>query len=114
MKYLHQVAIIIGICFLGELLHQLLNLPIPGSVLGMIIMFAALCTGLIKLEMIEELSNLLLSHLAFFLVPAGVGVIASLNLLHGKWPAVISVCLISTVIVMIVTGYTIQWVKRGR
>ena len=114
MKLLRQVCIIIGICFLGELLHKLLRIPIPGNILGMIILFICLCLSIIKLEMIKEISNFLLDHLAFFFIPSGVGLIACMNILKGEWIAFLGVCLITTVIIMVFTGYTVQLLKRGQ
>ncbi|HBE79636.1 MAG TPA: CidA/LrgA family protein, partial [Firmicutes bacterium] len=66
------------------------------------------------LEMIAEVSGFLLDHLAFFFIPAGVGIIACMGLLRGKWLAVLGVCFITTVLIMVVTGHTIQWMQRGR
>lgn len=114
MKLLRQICIIIGICFLGEALQRLFKLPIPGNILGMIILFILLCSGVIKLEMIEEISNFLLDHLSFFFIPAGVGLITCMSVLKGHWIAFLGVCLITTVIVMVVTGYTVQLLKRGQ
>ncbi len=114
MKLLRQIGIIVGICLLGGVLQYVFKLPIPGNVLGMVILLVALCSGLIKLEMIAEVSEFLLDHLAFFFIPAGVGIIACLGLLHRKWLAVVGVCLITTVLTMVVTGHTIQWMQRGK
>ena len=114
MKLLRQIGIIFGISLLGGILQRLLKLPIPGNVLGMVILLGGLCGGIIKLEMIEEVSDFLLAHLAFFFIPAGVGILACLGLLRGKWLAVLGVCLITTVLIMVVTGHTIQWMQRGK
>lgn len=114
LKLLRQAGIIVGICFIGELLQRLLKLPIPGNVLGMLILFTCLCTGVIKLEMINEISDFLLDHLAFFFIPAGVGLLACTDALNGKWLAFLGVCIITTIIVMIITGHTVQILKRGR
>ena len=113
MKILRQVLIILVICFLGDFLHRLFHLPIPGNVLGMIILFVCLCTGIIKLEMIQEISDFLLDHLAFFFVPAGVGLVACTGILAGKWLIFLGLCLLTTVIIMVVTGHTVQFVKWG-
>lgn len=114
LKLLRQTGIIVGICFLGELLQRLFKLPVPGNVLGMILLFICLCSGIIKLEMIKEISDFLLDHLAFFFIPAGVGLLACMNVLNGKWLAFLGVCLITMIIIMVVTGHTVQLLKRGR
>ncbi|KOF57435.1 MULTISPECIES: CidA/LrgA family protein [Clostridium] len=112
MKLLRQLCIILGICFIGEALNKLLNLPIPGNVLGMIILLILLNTGIIKLEKIEEISNFLLEHLAFFFVPAGVGLISCFGLLKKNLISITFIILISTIIIMAVTGLTVQLLKR--
>ncbi|MCT8975557.1 CidA/LrgA family protein [Clostridium sp. CX1] len=112
MKIIRQLAIILIICFLGELLRRVLNLTVPGNVMGMIILLMLLCTGIIKVEMIEDISKFLLDHLAFFFLPAGVGLIASIALIKDYWYYVLIIAFISTVVVMVVTGITVQLFKR--
>lgn len=113
LKLLRQASIILGIYFLGELLQKSLNLPIPGSVIGMLILLGLLYTGVIKLDMIEEISNFLLDHLAIFFIPAGVGLISSFSLLRGNWFAIIAVSFISTIIVLVATGIIVQIILKG-
>ncbi|MDK2799623.1 MAG: holin-like protein [Clostridiales bacterium] len=113
MKLLRQFGIILSISLIGELVSKLLNIPIPGNVIGMLILLSLLFLGTVKLETIDEITKFLLDHLAFFFIPAGVGLISNLQLLRGKWGAIFLICLISTTLVMVVTGLTIQLVKRG-
>ncbi|SHJ72635.1 CidA/LrgA family protein [Tepidibacter formicigenes] len=112
MKIFRQLGIILIISFLGEFISSFFNLPIPGSIIGMIILFICLCTKIIKLDMINEISKFLIDHLAFFFIPVGVGLISSLNLLEGKWMLIILISLISTVLVIFTTGFTVQLLKR--
>lgn len=114
MKFLRQFAIILVICFLGEALHRVLNLPIPGSVVGMILLLLGLMTGVIKLKHIEETSEFLLDHLAFFFVPAGVGIISSLDVMKGNWVPIFVIIVISTIVVMVTTGITVQLLKGDK
>lgn len=112
MKLLRQLGIILGIALLGEIISKLLNLPIPGNVLGMVILLIFLSLKIVKIEMIEELSNFLLGYLAFFFIPAAVGLIANLDLLKEQGIAILTICVISTIVAIVVTGLTIQFVKR--
>ncbi|MCY6370261.1 CidA/LrgA family protein [Clostridium ganghwense] len=114
MKLLRQSSIILIIWFSGELLHTTLNLPIPGSVLGMLILLTCLCTRVIKLDMIEEFSNFLLDHLAFFFIPAGVGLISCFPILKDNWIAIIAISFFSTIIIMSSTGIIVQSMIRRR
>lgn len=113
MKLLRQSCIILGIYFLGELLQFAFHLTVPGSVLGMLILLICLCSGLIKLDMIEDVSNFLLDHLAFFFLPAGVGLISSFSVLKGNWTAIIIVSIISTILILSITGLLVQIMMKG-
>lgn len=112
MKLLRQFGIVLAIWLLGEALHQLLYIPIPGSVLGMLILFLCLCTGIIKVEMLEEISRFLLDHLAFFFVPAGVGLITSMKILKADGLAILGISIVTTILVLGITGQTVQFIKR--
>ncbi|WP_340818084.1 CidA/LrgA family protein [Methanolobus sp. WCC4] len=117
MKYLIHViqfGIILAICYLGDLIHNYLSLPIPGNVLGMVILLIFLLTGVIKLSMIEDVSNFFLKHLAFFFIPAAVGIITCFTILEGKWTALFIISVVSTFIIAVVTGATVQILMRRR
>lgn len=109
---LKQFSIILCIYFLGELIQKAFELPIPGNVLGMFILFFGLCTGIIKLNKIEKISDFLLDNMAFFFLPASVSLITFFVFLKGKLIDIIAVSFISTFIILIVTGYTVELVQR--
>ncbi|HWQ44146.1 MAG TPA: CidA/LrgA family protein [Methanosarcina barkeri] len=110
---LKEFSIILIIYFLGELLQKISGLPIPGNVVGMLILFLGLYTGIIKLKMIGKISDFLLDNLAFFFLPAGVSLITCFSLLEGKWTAILEVSLLSTVITLGVTGLIVEFVKKS-
>lgn len=115
MKLLRQFGIIIGLFVIGELINKYLYIPIPGNIIGMLLLFVSLRLKIIKIEMIEEVSNFLLNHLAFFFIPPGVALIASLDKLSSIWIGFLVITIITTTIVMGVTGISVQQVlKRGR
>ncbi len=111
MKLLRQFLIILIICVLGEVLNKVVHIPLPGSIIGMILLFICLLTGIIKIEMIEEISKFLLDHLAFFFIPSGVGLLAYMGILKQNAVPLVVICLVTTVIVMVVTGLTVQLIK---
>ncbi len=114
IKYLFQFGIILLICFTGEFLQTSLNLPIPGNIIGMLLLLFLLLTGLVKLPMIEDVSNFMLKHLSFFFIPAAVGLITCFSVLEGKWAVLISISVISTFIIAAVTGITVQMLMKRR
>lgn len=113
MKILRQVVIILGILLLGEGIRVMTGITIPGTVIGMVLLFIALMTKLIKLDQIEQVSKFLLDHLAFLFVPAGVGLINSLDVIGSSWLPILVIVLVSTVVVIGVTGWTVQLLKRS-
>lgn len=114
MKILRQLAIILGILMIGEVINNLLNIPIPGNIIGMILLFLGLYFKIIKLDMIEDTSNFLLKYLAFFFIPPGVALIALLDELSSIWFSFLVIIILSSIIVMAVTGVVVQQVmKRG-
>lgn len=114
MKYLRQWAIILLMCLTGELTTRLFHLPVPGNVIGMVLLFVLLFTKTIKLEMVETVSDSLLNHLALFFLPAGVGLMTCFTLIKDKLIPFILLLVITTIIVMAATGHTIQQIKRRR
>lgn len=112
MKILKQLCIILIILYIGEFINKFFKIPIPGNVIGMVILLLCLLSGIIKLEMIEDISKFLLDNLAFFFIPAGVGLIKSLNIIGDQWVGILSVTIISTIIVIAATGLTVQFLKR--
>lgn len=114
MRYIRQFAIILLFCFLGQAISTAFKLPIPGTVLGMLMMVVALCLGIIKLDAVEEVGSFLLDYLPFFFVPAGIGLITSFKAISNCWIYLLIIIAISTIITMAVTGLTVQLIKRGK
>lgn len=112
MKLLRQLLIISSICLAGELLNKWLGIPLPGNVLGMIILLVCLLAGVVTLKMIKEISDFLLDHLAFFFLPAGVGLLGCMNVIGENWGGLLIITVVSTIAVMLVTGYTVQFFKN--
>ena len=113
MKLFRESLIILGIYLLGELLSRSLNLPIPGNILGMLILFILLCTKVVKVDNISTVTNFLLDHLSFFFIPAGVGLMASIGIIKSTWWQLLVVCISTTVIIIGVTGTIVQAISRS-
>lgn len=108
MKYLRQFAIILFISLLGELLRVLIPLPIPASVYGLVLMLLALTTGVIKLHQVKEASAFLIEIMPVMFIPAGVGLLESWPALKPVWIPVVLITMLTTVIVIVVTGRVAQ------
>ena len=112
MKHLKQFLIILLFSFLGEGLKALLPLPVPASIYGLVLLFAALELGIIKLSAVEDAGKFLIEIMPVMFIPAGVGLVESWGILK---PVLVPVCIITVVTivtVMAVTGLLSQWVIR--
>ena len=107
MKLLIQFGIIFGVCWVGEGLSQLL--PLPGSVISMILLFLLLLTKLVKPAHIAEKSDFLLKNMAFFFIPAGVAVMESAGLLWENLLPFLAVCLITLVVTFAATALAVRF-----
>ena len=112
MKYIKQFMIIMIITFMGEYIKELLPFKIPGSVYGLVLMLIGLMSGIIKLEAVKETAEFFVSVLPIMFVAPSVGLLSA-------WPQLKSILLpfcviavLSTFIVMIVTGRISQFVIR--
>lgn len=110
MRYVRQIGIILGITMAGEVLNQVLPLPVPAGVYGLFIMLAALISGAVKLESVEGTGNFLMDTMTMMFIPATVGIVENIDELKAVLVPFILVILISTVAVMAVTGKTAQWI----
>ena len=92
----------------GEFISRILDLPIPGNVLGMVLLLLGLITKLVDIKWLEEAADLLLSNLGLFFVPAGVGVMVYGDLIAAEWLPISVATILSTFVVMAVTGKLAQ------
>ncbi len=114
MKIFQQLCIILGINVAGEVISYLLHLPLPGSITGMLLLLLLLFTGVVKEEHIRETSNFLLLNMGFFFIPAGVSIMVSYHALKGCYLQALLVVVLSTCIVVAVTGLVSQCVISWR
>lgn len=112
MRYLKQFTIILFISFLGELLYWLIPLPVPASIYGLLLMLGALCTGVVKLSSVRESGKFLIDIMPVMFIPASVGLLDSWGVLKPIWIPVAVITLVSTVVVMAVSGLVAQVVIR--
>lgn len=87
--------------FIGELLSKLMHGFIPGSVLGMVLLFLALFFKLLKPDKVQSVATVLTKNMAVFFVPAGVGLMVYAELVSKSFVAIIAAIAGSTVITII-------------
>ncbi|MDY3342591.1 MAG: CidA/LrgA family protein [Lachnospiraceae bacterium] len=112
MKYLRQFMIILLVSFWGELLKYVIPLPVPASIYGLVILFILLETGILKLDAVKETSVFLIEIMPLMFIPAGVGLMESWGDLNSMLVEVVVIILVSTVLVMGVSGKVTELVLK--
>lgn len=112
MKYFRQFGIILAVTFIGEILKYIIPLPIPASIYGLILMLIILKTKIISLEQVKETGTFLIEIMPLMFIPAAVGLLVSWDVLKDICIPVIIITILTTVIVMIVTGKVTQFMIK--
>lgn len=108
---------ILGLVLVSELGYWAagwLGLPIPGNVLGMLLLFGLLATGVVPLWIVEAAAMLLLRHLAFFFIPLAVGLMGFADLLREHGLAILAALLVSAVAGIYAAAFASQWLAAAR
>ena len=112
MKYLSQFLIIMGFTVAGEALQRLIPLPVPAAVYGMVLLFAALCAGLVKTEQVKEVGGFLTSILPLLFVSPTVGLAEQWELISPKLLPILLLIAASMVLTFGVSGVVTQRLGR--
>ena len=83
MKYVKEMVIIFGITLAGEVLNQLIPLPVPAGVYGLFLLLGLLCSGIVSLPDVEHVGGLLLDLMPLMFIPAAVGIIEQVEELQS-------------------------------
>jgi holin-like protein len=87
---------------------------IPGSVIGMVLLFIALHFKWIKLKQVEEVGNWLTYNMAIFFVPAGVGLMTNFGILGDIWWQLLVTIFVTTALMIGFVALVVQWLKRRK
>jgi holin-like protein len=112
MKYIKQIGISIIISFIGELLNFFIPLPVPAGIYGIIILFIGLITKLIPLDCVKDVGHFLVEIMPIMFISPAVGIMESFGLIKKNWIPYISIIVISTVLVMVVSGKITQCIMN--
>ena len=112
MAYLSQFLIILGFTLSGEALQRLLPFPIPASVYGLVLLFLALCFGLIKVEQVKQTGNFLSSLLPLLFVGPTVGIAEQWDMIAPQLLPIALLLAGSTVLTFGIAGRITQTLRR--
>ncbi|MBP3760994.1 MAG: CidA/LrgA family protein [Ruminococcus sp.] len=112
MNYIKEFCIILLFSFIGEILNHIIPLPIPASIYGIVLLFTALETKIIKLKDIEKTGQFLIDIMPIMFIPAAVGLLESWDIVKSSILEYLAVMAVSTVIVMAVAGIVTQFIIK--
>ncbi|ELV7527001.1 CidA/LrgA family protein [Edwardsiella ictaluri] len=110
-----RAFVLIYLClFAGNALATLLPIKIPGSIIGMLILFALLASQIMPATWVKPGCSLFIRYMALLFVPIGVGVMQYYDVLCRQFGPIVVSCVVSTLIIMVVVAYCSHLVHRER
>ncbi len=108
MKHVKQFLIIILFSLAGEILHGILPFSIPAGIYGIVLLFVALMSGVIKPVQIKETADFLILIMPMLFIPSVVGLLNVWDLIRSKWLQYLVMIVLTTIIVMLTSGCVTQ------
>ena len=103
--------VVFGCLFLGEVFIRLTHLPLPASIIGLLLLFFALQTGVVELKTVQSLAKIMLDYLVLMVVPACISIMQYLDIIQKELWILLLATSLSTFLVLIATGRTYQVVR---
>lgn len=112
MKLYVQFMIILIFSFIGEAISILLNLPVPGSIIGLVLLFIALEFKVIRLRHIDVVGNFLLNNMTILFLPAAVGIMDQFNDIKDYLLPITIIILVAIFLNVATIGFVVQFIKK--
>lgn len=112
MKFIKQLSIILSISFIAELMEYLIPIPVAASIYGLVLMLIGLVTRIIPLEKVEGAADFLVEIMPILFIPPTVGIMTSMETLKQMLVPLTVISVVSTLLVMAVTGRVSQAIIR--
>lgn len=114
MRMVKGICLILLFYFIGQCASYLIKGFIPGSIIGMILLFLALYFKVVSPDKVRDVSNAFTKNMAIFFIPAGAGLLGSYGLISQFWVSILVVCSVSTVLVIAAVGLFQQNMEKRR
>lgn len=112
MRFIKQLGVILSISFIAEVMEYYIPLPVAASMYGLVIMLAGLLSGVITLNQVEDAADFLVEIMPVLFIPPTVGIITSVGEMKQMLVPLCVISVVSTLLVMVVTGRVSQWIIR--
>jgi len=116
MKMVKGIFIILLFYFIGQVISYFLEGFIPGSIIGMLLLFICLCLKVkgITAENVRNVADTFTRNMAMFFIPAGAGLLGSFGLISKFWMSILIICSVSTILVIVVVAIVQQQMEKRR
>lgn len=111
-QYLRAFLLIYLCLIIGNLISTLLPFSLPGSIIGMLILFSLLTIQIIPVQWIQPGCHLLLKNMTMLFIPIGVGIMNYYDTLSQQIIPILLSCIVSTLIIMIIVAYSSHYIHR--
>lgn len=108
-----QIGILFIFSYIGTVIQNFFHLNIPGSIIGLILLFICLCLKVIPVQLIEHGAGFLLSILTLLFIPLTVGIINYPSLLSVQGLLFFGIVIVSTVMTIGIASITIQRFEKS-
>lgn len=109
---INTIATLMVFQTMGEGLSYALSLPVPGPVIGMVLLLAYLMLKDDAIAKLAPTSLVLLKHLSLLFVPAGVGIMVHAKRIAAEWLPIMFALVVSTIVSIIVTAAVVRWLRK--
>ena len=109
---LKGITIIFTFLFIGEFISKILDIPIPGNVIGMVLIAGALRFDIVKLDSVKQTANFLIKNMILFFIPPAVGIMLYFDMIRQQWLLMLVGLFPATFIVLFVVGKLQQRLEK--
>ena len=110
--FFHQVIVIALVLFVSKIIESFMPIPMPASVIGLVLLVVLVCPGAVKLGEVEKVGTTLTNNIGLLFVPAGISVVNSLGVISQAPFLIIGLIIVSTILLLICTGYVTQIIMK--
>jgi Putative effector of murein hydrolase LrgA len=114
LKLMLQIGLVFGVCLVGQAISVFLPIAVPGSVISMVLLFLLLVLKIVKVEHIRQKADFLLQNMAFFFIPAGVGILANYDAVKDHVLPLLAVIVITSILTFGATALTVRGVMAAQ
>ncbi len=111
IRFLFGIVLLISLNLIGNWLSPFIPFPLPGSVIGLILISTLLVLGWVPLKWVDDAAKFLLSFMSLFYVPYGIGIISIDDTTLAFGWKILLVVSITTVMVLLITGKLFTYIK---